>query len=129
MSLFISHYVSASVNFFLFFLIVSSQDGRAVKGARLKEYSLPRTRWDECSGLRMEAWVRIPLLTTILFITFSPPAACEKNRTFFFDSTINNGNMTEWSPIPIIRVINKIRFINHEYDYRQNWTTRSPVTN
>ena len=21
------------------------------------------------------------------------------------------------------------RFVNHDYDYRQNWTTRSPVTN
>ena len=34
---------------------------------------------------------------------------------------IYNGNRTEWSPIRsvIIRVI--------EYDYRPNWTTRSPV--
>ena len=31
---------------------------------------------------------------------------------------INNGNRTEWS-----------QFINQEYDYRLNWTTRSPVTN
>ena len=22
-----------------------------------------------------------------------------------------------------------VRFVNHAYDYRQNWTTRSPVTN
>ena len=52
---------------------------------------------------------------------------------------INNGNRTEWSSIRsvIIRVINKlsdgreagVRFVDHEYDYRQNWTTRSPVTN
>ena len=51
---------------------------------------------------------------------------------------INNGNRTKWSPIRsvIIRVINKsddreagIRFVNHEYDYRENWTTRIPVTN
>ena len=48
---------------------------------------------------------------------------------------IYNGNRTEWSLIRsvIIRVINKIgagvRFVNHEYDYRLNWTTRSPVTN
>ena len=21
-----------------------------------------------------------------------------------------------------------VRFVNHEYDYRQNWTTRSPIT-
>ena len=43
------------------------------------------------------------------------------------------GNGTEWSPIrPVIirRVINKIgQFINHKCDDRQNWTTRSPVTN
>ena len=45
---------------------------------------------------------------------------------------LNNGNRTEWSSIRsvIIRTINKIRqfeaevrFVNHEYDYRQNWTT------
>ena len=40
-------------------------------------------------------------------------------------------NRSEWSPIRsvIIRVINKIGRVNHEYDYRLNWTTRSPVTN
>ena len=51
---------------------------------------------------------------------------------------ICNGNRTEWSPIRsvIIRVITKsddraagVRFVYHEYDYRQNWTTRSSVTN
>ena len=51
---------------------------------------------------------------------------------------ISNGNRTEWSPIlsVIIRVITKsvdraagVRFYNHEYDYRPNWTTRSPITN
>ena len=43
-------------------------------------------------------------------------------------SLINDGNRTEWSPIRsvIIRVINKIA--THDYDCRQNWTTRSPVT-
>ena len=49
-----------------------------------------------------------------------------------------NGNRTEWSPIRsvMIRVITKsddratgFRFVYHEYDYRPNWTTRSPVTN
>ena len=29
----------------------------------------------------------------------------------------------------IIRVINKIRFVNQVYDYRQNWTTQSLITN
>ena len=52
--------------------------------------------------------------------------------------TISNGNRTEWSPIQsvIIRVITKsddreagVRFVYHEYDYRQNWTTRSPIIN
>ena len=51
---------------------------------------------------------------------------------------ISNGNRTEWSPIRsvIIRVITKAddraagaRFVYHEYDYRQNWTTRSLITN
>ena len=52
--------------------------------------------------------------------------------------TINNGNKNEWSSIRsvIIRVINKsedreagLRFVYHRYDYRQNWTTQSPVNN
>ena len=47
-------------------------------------------------------------------------------------------NRTEWSLIrsAIIRVITKsdnraagVRFVYHEYDYRPNWTTRSPITN
>ena len=51
---------------------------------------------------------------------------------------ISNGNRTEWSPIQsvIIRVITKsddrtagVRFVDHEYDYRLNWTTRSPIIN
>ena len=51
---------------------------------------------------------------------------------------LSNGNRTECSPIRsvIIRVITKsddraagVRFVYHEYDYRQNWTTRSLVTN
>ena len=51
---------------------------------------------------------------------------------------ISNSNRTEWSPIRsvIIRVITKsddraagVRFVNHEYDYRLNWTTRSLITN
>ena len=52
--------------------------------------------------------------------------------------TISNGNRPEWSPIQcvIIRVITKsddraagVRFVYHEYDYRLNWTTRSPIIN
>ena len=56
----------------------------------------------------------------------------------FITRVISNGNRTEWSPIRsvIIRVITKsndraagVRFVYHEYDYRPNWTTRSPITN
>ena len=52
--------------------------------------------------------------------------------------SISNGNRTEWSPIRsvIIRVITKsddraagVRFVYHEYDYRPNWKTRSPIAN
>ena len=51
---------------------------------------------------------------------------------------ISNGNRTEWNPIRsvIIRVITKsddgaagVRFVYRDYDYRPNWTTRSPITN
>ena len=53
---------------------------------------------------------------------------------------ISNGNKTEWSPIRsvIIRVLVTtksddcaagVRVVYHEYDYRPNWTTRSPITN
>ena len=51
---------------------------------------------------------------------------------------ISNGNRTEWSPIQsvIIRVITKsddraagVRSVYYEYDYRLNWTTRSPIIN
>ena len=59
-------------------------------------------------------------------------------RNYFEWSTIRNGNRTEWSPIQsvIIRVITKsddraagVLFVYHEYDYRLNWTTRSPIIN
>ena len=51
--------------------------------------------------------------------------------------TISNGNRTEWSPIrSAILWLTKsddrkagVRFVNQEYDYGQNWTTRSPITN
>ena len=56
----------------------------------------------------------------------------------WFPAHVSNGNRTEWSPIRsvIIRVITKsddraagVQFVYHEYDYRPNWTTRSPITN
>ena len=41
-------------------------------------------------------------------------------------NTISNGNRTEWSPIrSVIQVITK--FVDHEYDYRPNWTTQSLI--
>ena len=64
---------------------------------------------------------------------------CEKQTwRRWNDHFICNGNRTKWSPIRsvIIRVITKsddraagVRFVHHEYDYRQNWTTQSSVTN
>ena len=48
-----------------------------------------------------------------------------------------NGNRIEWSPIRsvIIRVITKsddraagVRFVDRDYDYRPNWTTRILIT-
>ena len=56
----------------------------------------------------------------------------------FFAHAIYNGNRTEWRPVQsiIIQVITKsdyctmgVQFVNHKYDYRQNWVTQSPVTN
>ena len=65
-------------------------------------------------------------------------AVCRLN--YNYSTIISNGNRTEWSPIRsvIIRVIMLtksddraagVRFVNQEYDYRPNWTTRSSVTN
>ena len=64
-------------------------------------------------------------------------------RPFYHENSVYpckicNGNRTEWSPIQsvIIRVITKsddraaeVRFVYYEYDYRLNWTTRSPIIN
>ena len=42
------------------------------------------------------------------------------------DRCICNGNSTEWS---LIRsVINKTIVVNREYDDKQDWPTRSPMT-
>ena len=58
--------------------------------------------------------------------------------TVKFSRWISNGNRTSCRPIRsvIIRVITnsddraaEVRFVNHEYDYRPNWTTRSLITN
>ena len=62
----------------------------------------------------------------------------EKHHVFLARERISNGNRTKWSPVQsvIIRVITKpddrgagVRFVYHEYDYRLNWTTRSPIIN
>ena len=71
-----------------------------------------------------------------LLVEFIPLKLTETNLRWTF-SKIKNGNRTDWSPIRsvIIRVINKIGRprsgdpVNHEYDYRRYWTTRSPVIN
>ena len=60
------------------------------------------------------------------------------NMSEAFLALISNGKRTEWSPVRslIIRVITKsddraarVRFVYQEYDYRLNWTTRSPIIN
>ena len=61
-----------------------------------------------------------------------------RSSTTSISVIVCNGNRTEWSPIRsvIIRVITKsddraagVRFVYHEYDYRPNWTKRSPIAN
>jgi len=63
---------------------------------------------------------------------------CKNGPVYATVGMINNGNITEWSPIRsvTIRVINKSDdretgdlFIKYEYNYRLNWTTRCLVTN
>ena len=71
----------------------------------------------------------------LTYLTF-PSVHCVQK--FFLRDFINNGNRTEWSPIRsvIIQVLQnqttvkqESDLLNHEYDYRLNWMTRSPVTN
>ena len=58
-------------------------------------------------------------------------------QKFFLRDFINNGKRTEWSPIRLIvqvlqnwtTVKQESDLFNHEYDYRLNWTTQSPVAN
>ena len=65
--------------------------------------------------------------TGILFL-FIPSicikTSCSRSTLFIFCPYNRTEWSPEWSPIQsvIIQVINK-------YDYRQNWTTRSPDTN
>ena len=60
------------------------------------------------------------------------------NMSEAFLALISNGSRTSCRPIRsvIIRVITKsddraagVRFAYHEYDYRLNWTTGSPIIN
>ena len=70
----------------------------------------------------------------LTYLTF-PSVHCAE--VFFLRDFINNGNRTEWSPIWLIiqvlqnwtTVKQESDLFNHEYDYRLNWTTQSPVTN
>ena len=59
-----------------------------------------------------------------------------KISVFIYDANVTI--RTEWSPIQSVikREITKsddraagVQFVNHEYDYRPNWTTRSLITN
>ena len=81
-------------------------------------------------------FLQIPLL----FGTHPSPGATASAAVIISNCfiSVSNGNRTEWSPIRsvIIRVITKsddrvagVRFVYHEYDYRPNWTTRSPIAN
>ena len=70
----------------------------------------------------------------LTYLTF-PSVHCAE--VFFLRDFINNGNTTEWSPILLIiqvlqnwtTVKQESDLFNHEYDYRLNWTTQSPVAN
>ena len=78
-----------------------------------------------------QAVTYIRTMPTILLLLFIP-------YKFLVGMMIGNGNRTEWSPIRsvITRVITKPddraageRLVYHEYAYRPNWTTRSPIAN
>lgn len=55
----------------------------------------------------------------------------KSNDDFKLLLAMSNGGWTEWSPIRSVTVrgIRGVGFATIAYDYRQNWTTRSPVTN
>ena len=88
-------------------------------------------RWVICTGLTLFALV-IHLNCKLL--------STNQNQVNFSLYFINNGNRTEWSPVQSVIIHVKwftklddckvgVRFVNHEYDCRLNWTTRCPVTN
>ena len=41
---------------------------------------------------------------------------------------INNGNRTDWRLAKSDDRKAGVRFVNHECDYRHNWTTQSPIS-
>ena len=74
-------------------------------------------------------WKRIGL---VLKVPKAVISQIEANKSEVFEKchsrcnrVVSNGNKTEWKPIPSVI----IRVINQEYDYRQNWTTQSPIIN
>ena len=78
--------------------------------------------------------VHQPVLCSLIYHAVSTNQSARYMETIM----ISNGNRAEWSPIRsvIIRVITKsddraagVRFVYHEYDYRLNWTTQSPIIN
>ena len=79
------------------------------------------------------------VISGIIKVSVSAISLSLRLRLITLTSTlISIGNRTEWSPIRsvIIRVIAKsddraagVRFVYYEYDYRPNWTTRSPIAN
>ena len=82
-------------------------------------------------------------ISTSVNLCDPPLGSINKSLNMLYRSStfnpINNGNRTEWSPIRSVIIrqwltksddrIAGVWFVNHEYDYKQNWTTRSPVTN
>ena len=99
------------------------------------EFSLPlvnRYVTHKWNGIRGMSQLPTPHGRSLKTETIHPENASNVFRA------ICNGNKTEWSPIRsvIIRVMTKsddraagVRFVNYEYDYRPNWTTRSLITN
>ena len=66
-------------------------------------------------------------MTSISFVSFLPKLTLIKQ--------INNGNKKVKdlysAHITCLKGLREVEFrsVNHEYDYRQNWTTQSPIIN
>ena len=90
------------------------------------------------SRTRLKAPVFLPLAILVFCETWPAINSIQLPLRHDANVPICNGNRSEWSPIRsvIIRVITKsdyraagIRFVYHEYAFRPNWTTRSPIPN